>query len=122
MGFLSGSDSGVSAWNAGDLALIPGLVRSSGEGNGNPLARGQQYQHLQWEFRLEIRLYPSEIDLTGKKKKKTTASIYVNCSALNILELAASTDLSPNNTRAEACMILLVFLSWIQDDCCSFYC
>ena len=122
MGFLSGSDSGVSACNAGDLALIPGLVRSSGEGNGNPLARGQHDQHLQWEFRLEIRLYPSEIDLTGKKKNSISATIYVNYRALNILELAASTDLSPNNTRAEACMILLVFLSWIQDDCCSFYC
>ena len=26
-----------SAYNAGDLSLIPGLGRSSGEGNGNPL-------------------------------------------------------------------------------------
>ena len=27
----------ASAYNAGDLGLIPGLRRSSGEGNGNPL-------------------------------------------------------------------------------------
>ena len=27
----------VSAWNAGDLGSIPGLGRSPGEGNGNPL-------------------------------------------------------------------------------------
>ena len=27
----------VSAYNVGDLGLIPGLGRSSGEGNGNPL-------------------------------------------------------------------------------------
>ena len=27
----------ASAWNAGDLALIPGSGRSPGEGNGNPL-------------------------------------------------------------------------------------
>jgi len=27
----------VSAYNAGDLGLIPGLGRSPGEGNGNPL-------------------------------------------------------------------------------------
>ena len=27
----------MSAWNAGDLGSIPGLVRSPGEGNGTPL-------------------------------------------------------------------------------------
>ena len=36
-GFPGGSDSKESACNAGDLDLIPGLGRSSGEGNGNPL-------------------------------------------------------------------------------------
>ena len=36
-GFPSGSDSKESAHNAGDLGLIPGLGRSSGEGNDNPL-------------------------------------------------------------------------------------
>ena len=34
---LSGSDGKESACNAGDPGLIPGLVRSPGEGNGNPL-------------------------------------------------------------------------------------
>ena len=33
----SGSDSKGSAFNAGDLGSIPGLGRSPGEGNGNPL-------------------------------------------------------------------------------------
>ena len=33
----------VSACNGGDLGLIPGLGRSPGEGNGNPL----QYSHLE---------------------------------------------------------------------------
>ena len=37
MGFPSGSDSKVSVCNAGDPGLIPGLGRSPGEGNGNPL-------------------------------------------------------------------------------------
>ena len=37
MGFLGGSEGKVSACNAGDLGLIPGLGRSPGEGNGNPL-------------------------------------------------------------------------------------
>ena len=34
---LYGSDSKQSAWNAGDPGSIPGLGRSSGEGNGNHL-------------------------------------------------------------------------------------
>ena len=36
-GFPGGSDGKVSACNAGDLGLIPGSGRSSGDGNGNPL-------------------------------------------------------------------------------------
>ena len=35
--FPSGSDGKASAYNAGDLGLIPGWGRSPGEGNGNPL-------------------------------------------------------------------------------------
>ena len=37
VGFPGGSDSKASVCNAGDLGSIPGLGRSSGEGNGNPL-------------------------------------------------------------------------------------
>ena len=37
MGFPGGSEDKASACNAGDLGSIPGLGRSSGEGNGNPL-------------------------------------------------------------------------------------
>ena len=37
MGFPSTSDSKASAYNAGEGGSIPGLERSSGEGNGNPL-------------------------------------------------------------------------------------
>ena len=36
-GFPGGSEVKVSASNTGDLGLIPGLGRSPGEGNGNPL-------------------------------------------------------------------------------------
>ena len=36
-GFPSGSEVKASACNVGDLGLIPGLGRSPGEGNGNPL-------------------------------------------------------------------------------------
>ena len=35
--FPGGSDGKASARNAGDLGSIPGLGRSPGEGNGNPL-------------------------------------------------------------------------------------
>ena len=38
-----GSDGKVSAYNAGDPGSIPGLGRSPGEGNGNPL----QYCYLE---------------------------------------------------------------------------
>ena len=36
-GFPGGSDGTESACNAGDLGSIPGLGRSTGEGNGYPL-------------------------------------------------------------------------------------
>ena len=35
--FPCGSDGKVSAYNVGDLGSVPGLGRSTGEGNGNPL-------------------------------------------------------------------------------------
>ena len=38
MAFPGGSEVKVSASNAGDLGSIPGLGRSPGEGNGNPLS------------------------------------------------------------------------------------
>ena len=37
LGFPGGSDDKASACNAGDPGSIPGLGRSPGEGNGNPL-------------------------------------------------------------------------------------
>ena len=43
MGFPGGSDDKASAYNVGELGSIPGLERSSGEGNGHPL----QYSGLE---------------------------------------------------------------------------
>ena len=43
MGFPGGSAGKESAYSAGDLASIPGLGRSPGEGNGYPL----QYSGLE---------------------------------------------------------------------------
>ena len=37
MDFPGGADGKASAYNAGDPGSIPGLGRSPGEGNGNPL-------------------------------------------------------------------------------------
>ena len=37
MGFPGGSEGKASAYNAGDLGLIPGSGRSPGEGNGNSI-------------------------------------------------------------------------------------
>ena len=37
LGFLGGSAGKESVCNVGELGLIPGLRRSPGEGNGNPL-------------------------------------------------------------------------------------
>ena len=37
MDFPGGSDGKVSAYNAEDPGSVPGLGRSPGEGNGNPL-------------------------------------------------------------------------------------
>ena len=42
-GFPGGSDDKESAQNVGDPSSIPGMVRSSGEGNSNPL----QYSYLE---------------------------------------------------------------------------
>ena len=41
--FPGGSDGNTSAYDVGDPGLIPGLGRSSAEGNGNPL----QYSRLE---------------------------------------------------------------------------
>ena len=43
MDFPAGSDSKATAYNAGDSGSIPGLGRSPGKGNGNPL----QYSYLE---------------------------------------------------------------------------
>ena len=46
--FPYGSDSKEPAHNAGDLGLIPGLGRSPGEGNGNPLHFNPLQKEIPW--------------------------------------------------------------------------
>ena len=43
--FPGGSDSKVSAYNAGDPGSVPQLGRSPGEGNGNPLQYSCEKAH-----------------------------------------------------------------------------
>ena len=43
LGFSGGSEDKESACNAGDVGSVPGLGRSPGEGNGNPL-------HYSWKM------------------------------------------------------------------------
>ena len=44
-----GSDSKASACSAGDSGSIPGLGRSPGEGNGNPLQYSCLENSMDWE-------------------------------------------------------------------------
>jgi len=50
--FPGGSEGKESACNAGDTGLIPGLGRSPGEGNGNPLqyscVENSMYRGVWW--------------------------------------------------------------------------
>ena len=63
-GFPGGSDGKESACNAGDWGSVPGLGRSSGEGNGNPL----QYSCLENSMKRSLAGYspygPKELDMT----------------------------------------------------------
>ena len=65
-GFPGGSDGKESACNAGDLGLIPGLGRSPGEGNGNPL----QYSCLEMPWTEE----PGKLQYHGVTKRQTRLS------------------------------------------------
>ena len=47
-GFPGGSDGKASACNAGDPGSIPGLGRSPGEGNGNPLQYSCLENSMDW--------------------------------------------------------------------------
>ena len=69
MGFPGGSEVKASAFNAGDLGLIPGLGRSPGEGNSNPL----QYSCLENPMDRETWLGYSP---RGSKESDTTERLH----------------------------------------------
>ena len=49
-GFSSDSNGKESAYNVGDLCLIPGSGRSPGKGNGNPLQYSGELARTPWRF------------------------------------------------------------------------
>ena len=49
-GFSSDSDGKESAYNVGDLGLIPGSGRSPGKGNGNPLQYSGELARTPWRI------------------------------------------------------------------------
>ena len=65
MGFAGDSDGKESAGNTGDPGSIPGLGRSPGEGNGNPL----QYAYLENSMDKGARL----VTVHGITKSQTVA-------------------------------------------------
>ena len=65
------SDSKESAWNTGDPGSIPGLERSSGEGNGNPL----QYSCLE----NPMNRGPWQSTVYGVTKSNTTEWLTLSC-------------------------------------------
>ena len=71
LGFPCGSAGKGSAYNAGDLGLIPGLRRSPGEGKGYPLWPGEFHG-----------LYSS----WGRKESDTTERLSLSASLTNPLD------------------------------------
>ena len=69
--FPGGSDGKASAYNAGDQGSIPGLGRSPGEGNGNPL----QYSCLEKFHRWRSLVVYSP---WGHKESDTTERLHLH--------------------------------------------
>ena len=69
-GFLGGSDGKASACDAEDLGLIPGLGRSPGEGNVNPL------QYFCLENPMEGEAWWATYSLWGRKESDTTGQLH----------------------------------------------
>ena len=74
LGFPGGSEVKASAWNAGNLGLIPGSGRSPGEGNGTPL----QYSCL--ENPMDGGAWWATYSPRGRKELDTTERLHFHFS------------------------------------------
>ena len=80
-GFPGGSGGKASARNAGDLGSIPGLGRSPGEGNGDPLLPGESHGqrslagYSPWGRKSRARLSDYTTTTTTTHLKETACSI-----------------------------------------------
>ena len=63
MGFTDSSDGKESACNVGDQSSIPGLGKSPGKGNGNPI----QYSYLENSMEEPGRLKSTDLERVGYK-------------------------------------------------------
>ena len=70
LGFPGGSEDKASACNAGDPGSIPGLGRSPGEGNGNPL----QYSCL--EYPMDRRAWWATVHRVAKSRTQLSYFTY----------------------------------------------
>ena len=67
--FAGGSEDKASACHAGDQGLIPGLGRSPGEGNGNPL----QYSCL--ENPMDRGAWPATVQRVAKSRTRLSCVV-----------------------------------------------
>ena len=82
MDFPGGSDGKASVYNAGDLGSIPGLGRSPGEGNGNPL------QDYCLENPMNRRAWQSTVH--GVAKSRTRLSDFTSLTGLQLTFVGAT--------------------------------
>ena len=80
--FPGGSDGKASVYNAGDLGSIPGLGRSPGEGNGNPL------QDYCLENPMNRRAWQSTVH--GVAKSRTRLSDFTSLTGLQLTFVGAT--------------------------------
>ena len=76
-GFPGGSEGRESTYNAGGQRLIPGLGRSPGEGNGNPL------QDSCLDNPMEREAWQAAIHGVAKSRARLISLQFLSCSYLN---------------------------------------
>ena len=95
--FPGGSDGKASAYNAGDPGLIPGLGRSSGEGNGNPL----QYLCLEKSHGQRSLIGCSP---WGRKESDTTECLHLDYTCLHSVDFFFL-SMSLSNDDSKICIL-----------------